>query len=305
VGATTMRPIGDRMENPVQGYRDAVKLSRRISRPMLSAAFVAGGAETLRNPGPRVKKSEAVALRIASTLGLPQDPELLVKLNAALQVTAGLALATGKFRRLAALTLVASTIPTTLGAHRFWEIDDPEERAEQRMHFFKNVGVMGGLILTLFDPADRPSATVRAARAAGHAAKLVPGLTQDAGLMGADVARRTGDKALKASAVAAAGARAGLSASEHALVLAKQRSLDAGTSTRRAARRAAGNIGRITSANSRRAGQLLSSGSDRVGEALSAGNQRASHLLNQGSERASELVAKGTRRAGHARHRFH
>jgi putative oxidoreductase len=148
-------------------------LSRRAARPMLSAIFVAGGVDTLRDPGPRVKASEDVLSRLITTLGLRDDPELLVKVNAGVQVGAGVLLSLGRFRRLSSLALILSLIPTTYAAHRFWESDDPQERGQQRTHFLKNVGLLGGLLVELVDTEGAPSLGWRARRAAAHAGSTI------------------------------------------------------------------------------------------------------------------------------------
>src|ERR1700737_2353730 len=119
---------------------------RRLARPMLAATFISGGIDTLRNPAPRVAKAEAVASKVARPLGLPEDTEQLVKINAAVQVGAGLLLGLGRLPRLSAIALAGSVIPTTLAGHRFWEETEPASRKQQQMHFMKNVGLLGGLI---------------------------------------------------------------------------------------------------------------------------------------------------------------
>ena len=48
---------------------------------------------------------------------------------------------------LAALGLAASLVPTTLGGHAFWTHDDPAQRTNQRNHFNKNLGLLGGLLV--------------------------------------------------------------------------------------------------------------------------------------------------------------
>ena len=68
----------------------------------------------------------------------------------------------GRFRRLAALALIGSIVPTTLGGHRFWEETDQAARAQQRMHFLKNLGLLGGLILAALDTEGEPSLGWRA-----------------------------------------------------------------------------------------------------------------------------------------------
>lgn len=136
---------------------------------MLAAVFVTGGVDVLRRPGPRVEVAAPVATKVAEPLPLPSDPEQLVKMNAAVQVVAGLLLALGRFPRLAAAALAASLVPTTLGGHRFWEHDDPAKRAQQQVHFLKNVGLLGGLILAMLDTEGAPSLGWRARRAARRA----------------------------------------------------------------------------------------------------------------------------------------
>ena len=45
----------------------------------------------------------------------------------------------------------ASLVPTTAAAHRYWTIDDPAARAQQKIHFWKNASLLGGLLLVVFD----------------------------------------------------------------------------------------------------------------------------------------------------------
>ena len=153
-----------------------MSLTRRLARPMLSTVFVTSGIDTLRNPGPRVEMAEPVATKAAEPLSppLPQDTEQLVKINAIAQVVAGTLLAWGRFRRLAATVLAATLVPTTLAGHRFWEMEDPAQRSQQQVQFFKNVGLLGGLILAAVDTEGAPSLTWRAKRAARRARQALP-----------------------------------------------------------------------------------------------------------------------------------
>jgi uncharacterized membrane protein YphA (DoxX/SURF4 family) len=122
---------------------------RPIARPMLAAMFVYGGLDSARRPATKVPKAEPVAPKIAEPLGLPTDTEQLVRLNGVAQVVAGTTLALGWFPRISALVLAGSLVPTTLAGHRFWEEDDPKARAQQTTHFLKNIGLLGGLLLTV------------------------------------------------------------------------------------------------------------------------------------------------------------
>jgi uncharacterized membrane protein YphA (DoxX/SURF4 family) len=78
---------------------------------------------------------------------LPSDASTLVRLNGVVQVLEGGLLAMGRWRRLAAVALVGSIIPITLAGHRFWKATDKTQRSRQRVHFVKNLGLLGGLIL--------------------------------------------------------------------------------------------------------------------------------------------------------------
>ncbi|MFN2607915.1 MAG: DoxX family protein [Acidimicrobiales bacterium] len=139
---------------------------RRLARPMLASVFVVGGADTLRNPEPRVQMAESVTPKLASALPIPDDTEQLVKINAGVQVAAGVLLAIGRFPRLSAAVLAGSLVPTTYAGHRFWEEDEEMSKATQRIHFLKNLGLLGGLLLAVVDTGGAPSIGWRARRAA-------------------------------------------------------------------------------------------------------------------------------------------
>jgi uncharacterized membrane protein YphA (DoxX/SURF4 family) len=82
---------------------------------------------------------------------LPADDEVVVRGNAAVQVVAGAMLALGRAPRLSALALAASLVPTTLAGHPYWTIEDPDARKLQRIHFHKNMAMIGGLLLAVLD----------------------------------------------------------------------------------------------------------------------------------------------------------
>jgi uncharacterized membrane protein YphA (DoxX/SURF4 family) len=149
-------------------------ITSKLGRPMLAAMFVSGGIDSLRNPEQKAKVAADVATTISEPFdSLPDDPVALVRLNGALQVAGGVLLALGKLPRVAALLLAGSLVPTTIAGHPFWEIDDDKERNGQRIHFMKNVAMLGGLLIAAGDTEGRPSLQWRAKRAAHHAAEKV------------------------------------------------------------------------------------------------------------------------------------
>jgi len=141
---------------------------------MLSATFVAGGVDALRNPDSKAPTAETLIEPLVEPLGLPDDAATLVRINGGVQIGAGLLLATGRLPRLAAAILAVSLVPTTLAGHRFWEVDG-DARAGQRIHFLKDVSMLGGLILAATDTEGRPSLAWWARRAARRAQRALPG----------------------------------------------------------------------------------------------------------------------------------
>ncbi len=132
---------------------------------------------------------------------------MLVKIDAGVKIVAGSLLAMGKVPRLASAALAASLIPTTLAGHRFWEETDPQKKADQQIHFFKNVGLLGGLLIAAADTEGKPSLGWRGRRAAKRAAAVAS--AQAAALTGA--ASDVGGK-LSGAANEASGTVAGIAA---------------------------------------------------------------------------------------------
>lgn len=133
---------------------------RRLARPLLASTFIAGGADALRNPGPRVE--------LVRNAGL-SSPEQLVRINAAADLVGGLLLATNRLPRLSSLVLAGSLIPTTYVGHPFWAEKDKAVRKQQQLHFLKNLGMLGGLLISVADTGGReslPHATARVSRSA-------------------------------------------------------------------------------------------------------------------------------------------
>ncbi|WP_051807697.1 DoxX family protein [Streptomyces sp. NRRL F-2664] len=188
-------------------------LLRKLARPLLAAPFITAGLHTVRRPdtasadlvqsvvravADRIPTHPTTvpdripadrtppADRISVSDRLPAlataDPRQLLRATGALQATAGLLLATGRAPRLAAVTLAATLVPTSLAAHAFWTEDDPEERARQRTHFLTDLSALGGLLITAADTHGKPSLAyrsrhaVRAAATASRASTLRRGL---------------------------------------------------------------------------------------------------------------------------------
>ncbi|MDQ3105053.1 MAG: DoxX family protein [Actinomycetota bacterium] len=151
-----------------------MSLVRTLARPMLASMFVAGGVNEIRNAvamAPTAhpvthKVAPVIASRVAPAIPLPSDTAGWVRVDGAIKVLAGLALATGRFPRLSALTLAASLAPTTVAAHAFWKETENDAKAAQQIQFFKNVSMMGGLMIAAVDlePSARERVEISARR---------------------------------------------------------------------------------------------------------------------------------------------
>jgi len=113
---------------------------RSLGHLLLSGIFIAGGWNAFAKPGPRVNK--------VADAGIP-EPEQAVKLNGAAMVIGGLLLGLGIAPKLASLLLIGTLIPTTAVGHAFWKEEEGATRQQQLTQFFKNLGLLGGLLIVL------------------------------------------------------------------------------------------------------------------------------------------------------------
>jgi uncharacterized membrane protein YphA (DoxX/SURF4 family) len=308
---------------------------RFLSRSMLSATFVADGVAALREPSTGNDGSENVLVQWAIKRGVSADPQDIAKAIAAAQTTAGCLLAIGKLRRLSAMVLVATTVPSTYAQHRFWEFESPEDRAEHKTIFLKNVALVGGLILELVDTEGRPSLRWRARRAAGQMSNAVSARA------GAPATLATGQQAAHAASVAsqqaahaasfasrqaahaasAASRQAADLASRHGAQVADLIAREAGHAKELAARtpamlaverralaagankasekvaRTSSKLAKEAEKSARRARQLGGVQYERVSEVLADQLERASEVVGSGAHRAGDLWGVGSERA--------
>jgi uncharacterized membrane protein YphA (DoxX/SURF4 family) len=183
-------------------------LLRRIARPLLAGVFIYRGIETLRDPEAHAKTAGPVLDRMAEVVPVRELPPhvTLVKVDAGVKIGAGMLLAIGRAPRLAATVLSAGVIPSMLSDHRFWEMRDAQQRTEHQLHFLKDLGMLGGLMLAASDTEGKPSLAWRARHAGRTSAATAElfhrdvtdgfgELSRRAGTLGgrlAEVAGRTG-----------------------------------------------------------------------------------------------------------------
>lgn len=113
---------------------------KTLGHTLLASIFIIGGFDAFAQPGRRVK--------LVAASGIPEADQA-VKLNGAAMVIAGAALALNIAPKAAATVLIGCMIPTTIVGHAFWQEPEVSGRKGQQVHFLKNVGLIGGLLLVL------------------------------------------------------------------------------------------------------------------------------------------------------------
>lgn len=140
-------------------------LLRTVARPLLASMFVYGGVNALRNADAMAPKAQPVSdLLQPLAPQAPLGPANLVRLNGAVHVVAGTALATGHLPRLSSFALAATLAPTTAVGHQFWKETDPASRTNQKIHFLKNLSMAGGLLMATLDPDPHKKILARRAK---------------------------------------------------------------------------------------------------------------------------------------------
>jgi putative oxidoreductase len=141
-----------------------MKPVRTAARAMLASFFVVSGVRVLARPDARVEAARPLTDRLTPLLEkadsrIPTDARTLVRIKAAGDVVAGLALATGHLTRPAASILAAGLIPATV--------------IEGRNSLLKNLGLLGGLLLAAVDTEGRPGMGYRTSHAVDRSQRTV------------------------------------------------------------------------------------------------------------------------------------
>ena len=73
--------------------------------------------------------------------------KVLVPFAGVVLIAGCLSIAFGFYAQIGALMVLAFLVPVTVVMHAYWSIDDPDMRSAQRIHFYKNVALIGGALL--------------------------------------------------------------------------------------------------------------------------------------------------------------
>ena len=122
-------------------------LIRMSGRMALAPIFITGGLNAARKPAGRPDKAAAFLDTLREYVpAIPEDNELVVRINGVVQAAAGTALGLGVLPKASAAVLLASMVPTTVAGHDFWNETEPDKRAAQQLQFSKNAAIIGGLL---------------------------------------------------------------------------------------------------------------------------------------------------------------
>jgi len=117
-----------------------------VGRILFSLIFIMSGIGHLTDPAPMVQYTEA--------MGVPAA-KLMVILTGLMILLGGISILLGFKARLGALLIILFLIPVTPIMHRFFTIDDPQQRMIQMIMFMKNLSMLGGaFIIAAFGPGE-------------------------------------------------------------------------------------------------------------------------------------------------------
>jgi putative oxidoreductase len=89
------------------------------------------------------------ATAYAASQGVP-FAHITVPLAGLLSFLGGMSIALGYRARAGAWLIIAFLVPVTLLMHRFWAAPDPVTAEMHRIHFLKNVAILGGALLLAY-----------------------------------------------------------------------------------------------------------------------------------------------------------
>jgi putative oxidoreductase len=116
-----------------------------IGRVLLSVVFMVFGYLQFTNIGNYIANPAVV--KAAATSGI-LSPTVIAYLVAAIDLFGGLLILVGYQTRWAAVVLIAFIVLTFIFAHNFWTMEGAA-RAANQAHFYKNLSLIGGLLLLI------------------------------------------------------------------------------------------------------------------------------------------------------------
>jgi putative oxidoreductase len=144
---------------------------------LLGAAFINSGLEALKGVDRRASR--------AAAYGIPQ-PVTATRAVAATQIGSGVLLVLNRTPRLAALVAALTVVPEAATGHDFWTEKDPDAKHAQRSAFARDLGLLGGLLMTAVETGGRESVPHRAVRTSHRSVRTSRSAARNAARNAAD-----------------------------------------------------------------------------------------------------------------------
>ena len=132
-----------------------------LGRVLISAVFVIFGFLQFTNIGTYIANPTVV--KVAAMTGGILTPAVIAYLVAAIDLFGGLLILVGYRTKWAAVVLIGFIVLTVLFAHNFWTMEGAARGANQA-HFYKNLGLIGGLLFLILLGSGRLSLDHRFSR---------------------------------------------------------------------------------------------------------------------------------------------
>ncbi|MGB8608414.1 DoxX family protein [Bradyrhizobium sp.] len=117
-----------------------------IGRVLISAVFIVFGYLQFTQIGNYI--ANPVVMKVAAMSGGILSPTVIAYLVAAIDLFGGLLILAGYQTRWTAIVLIGFIVLTLIFAHNFWTMEGPA-RAANQAHFYKNLGLIGGLLFLI------------------------------------------------------------------------------------------------------------------------------------------------------------
>jgi uncharacterized membrane protein YphA (DoxX/SURF4 family) len=98
----------------------------------------------------------------AAMKGTPA-PDAAVQVSGALMVAGGLSIIAGIRPRQGLAAIISCLVPITMQMHRFWDVDDQQQRMHEMVNFTKNLALIGAA-LTMMEIREPWQASIDSAR---------------------------------------------------------------------------------------------------------------------------------------------
>ena len=119
--------------------------SHLLGRVLLSVVFIAFGYLQVTNTGAYI--ANPTVIKVAGLTGV-LTPTIIAWLVAAIDLIGGLLILAGFMTRPVVVVLLVFVVLTLVFAHNFWTMEGPA-RVGNMVNFYKNISIMGGLLLLL------------------------------------------------------------------------------------------------------------------------------------------------------------